>query len=89
MRKAIVVVSLVMGSLVGPMTAAVGQVSIGINVPVYPRLVQVPNYPVYYAPGLASNYFFYDGLYWCRGTFFKWIHNLSYYTIKLPGFEST
>lgn len=40
------------------------QVSIGINVPVYPRLVVVPGYPVYYAPQLDSNYFFYDGLYW-------------------------
>jgi hypothetical protein len=39
-------------------------VSIGINLPVYPRLVAVPGYPVYYAPGLQSNYFFYDGLYW-------------------------
>jgi hypothetical protein len=41
-----------------------GPVSIGINVPVYPSLVQVPGYPVYYAPGVATNYFFYDGLYW-------------------------
>lgn len=40
------------------------QVSIGINVPVYPRLVVVPGYPVYYAPQMDSNYFFYDGLYW-------------------------
>jgi hypothetical protein len=40
------------------------QVSIGINVPIYPRLVVVPGYPVYYAPQLDSNYFFYDGLYW-------------------------
>jgi hypothetical protein len=24
----------------------------------------VPNYPVYYAPQLQSNYFFYDGMYW-------------------------
>ncbi len=39
-------------------------VSIGINVPIYPRLVRVPGYPVYYAPGLRTNYFFYDGLYW-------------------------
>jgi len=38
--------------------------SIGINQPVYPDLVPVPGYPVYYAPGSASNYFFYDGLYW-------------------------
>jgi len=40
------------------------QVSIGINVPVYPEMVLVPGYPVYYAPQLDSNYFFYDGLYW-------------------------
>ncbi|MFY9327655.1 MAG: hypothetical protein WAO76_06490 [Georgfuchsia sp.] len=39
-------------------------VSIGINLPLYPDLVPVPGYPVYYAPGLDSNYFFYDGMYW-------------------------
>ncbi len=37
---------------------------IGINVPAYPNLVLVPGYPVYYAPALPANYFFYDGLYW-------------------------
>lgn len=39
-------------------------VSIGINLPLYPEFVQVPGYPVYYAPRLDSNYFFYDGMYW-------------------------
>jgi hypothetical protein len=39
-------------------------VSIGINLPAYPDLVPVPGYPVYYAPRLRSNYFFYDGMYW-------------------------
>ena len=39
-------------------------VSIGINLPLYPKLVQVPGYPVYYAPRVDSNYFFYDGMYW-------------------------
>lgn len=39
-------------------------VSIGINLPLYPELVPVPGYPVYYAPDVDSNYFFYDGLYW-------------------------
>jgi hypothetical protein len=39
-------------------------VHIGINVPVFPRLVVVPGYPVYYAPDVRGNYFFYDGLYW-------------------------
>jgi hypothetical protein len=37
---------------------------IGINVPVYPHLIPVPGYPVYYDPRLDSNLFFYDGLYW-------------------------
>src|SRR5665213_2194940 len=41
-----------------------GGVSIGINMPTYPDLVQVPGYPVYYDPQANSNYFFYDGLYW-------------------------
>ncbi len=38
--------------------------NIGINFPSYPQLVRVPGYPVYYAPHLKSNYFFYDGMYW-------------------------
>lgn len=59
--------------LLGSATSAVAQfsigigfpgVSIGINLPVYPELVRVPGYPVYYAPRLNSNYFFYDGMYW-------------------------
>jgi hypothetical protein len=39
-------------------------VSIGINLLAYPELVPVPGYPVYYAPQMNSNYFFYDGMYW-------------------------
>ena len=39
-------------------------VSIGINVPTFPKLVAVPGYPVYYDPHADSNFFFYDGLYW-------------------------
>jgi hypothetical protein len=39
-------------------------VGIGINVPLYPDLIPVPGYPVYYAPQVNSNYFFYDGMYW-------------------------
>ena len=61
--------------LMGSLTSALGQVSvgigisapgvsIGINLPAYPRLARVPGYPVYYAPGLSFNFFFYDGLYW-------------------------
>lgn len=69
MRKLLVTLLLMLGSMVpalAQVSVAIGipGVSIGINVPVYPRLVAVPGYPVYYAPGLRANYFFYDGLYW-------------------------
>ena len=69
MRKALIVLWM----LLVPITTASAQVSIGIglpgisigiNLPVYPQLVPVPGYPVYYAPQLNSNYFFYDGMYW-------------------------
>jgi hypothetical protein len=61
--------------LTAAVTSAVAQVSvgigisvpgvrIGINLPAYPELAPVPGYPVYYAPGLSLNFFFYDGLYW-------------------------
>jgi hypothetical protein len=40
------------------------QVHIGVNVSSYPHLAVVPGYPVYYAPRLHANLFFYDGLYW-------------------------
>ena len=64
---------MVLGLVVGSVTSATAQVSvgvwlpgvsIGINLPVYPQLVAVPGYPVYYAPQMNSNYFFYDGMYW-------------------------
>jgi hypothetical protein len=60
-------------ALLGAATSAVAQlsvgiglpgVSIGINMPYYPQMVRVPGYPVYYAPQLDSNFFFYDGMYW-------------------------
>ena len=39
-------------------------VQIGLNLNLFPELVPVPGYPVYYAPRLNANYFFYDGMYW-------------------------
>jgi hypothetical protein len=60
MRSAIVVTCMLLGTY-APASAEVG---IGINVSLYPDLVRVPGYPVYYAPQLDSNFFFYDGLYW-------------------------
>src|SRR5438445_6357912 len=55
--------SLLCAATAAPAHAAVS-VSIGINVPVYPQMVVVPGYPVYYAPTLRANFFFYDGMYW-------------------------
>lgn len=43
---------------------AVPGMRIGINIPAYPQLAPVPGYPVYYAPQLDANLFFYDGYYW-------------------------
>jgi hypothetical protein len=64
---------IILGMLLSPLAVAdVGfsigigtpHVSIGINVPAYPDMVVVPGYPVYYAPRLSANLFFYDGMYW-------------------------
>jgi hypothetical protein len=69
MRTLLVVSSLLLGS-VAPARAHVSvgiglpSVQLGIHVPVYPELVVVPGYPVYYAPRAEGNYFFYDGVYW-------------------------
>jgi hypothetical protein len=55
---------IVLWILFGSVTSAIAQVSIGISFSFFPELVQVPGYPVYYAPRLGANFFFYDGLYW-------------------------
>jgi hypothetical protein len=49
--------------LVGVSGPAFSQISVGLNVPAYPQLVVVPGYPVYYAPRVDGNLFFYDGMY--------------------------
>lgn len=69
MRYALIALSILLGTATPVMAQvsvgiSIPGVSIGINLPVYPELVLVPGYPVYYAPRLPANYFFYDGLYW-------------------------
>ena len=63
LRPAALVVAILVGAAPTAATAQVS-ISIGINMPAYPQFVRVPNYPVYYVPGVQTNYFFYDGLYW-------------------------
>jgi hypothetical protein len=77
MKKSYLMVAISMALVQGCYTApphqssshvAVGMgypgVNIGINYSTYPDFVRIPGYPVYYAPRVDSNYFFYDGLYW-------------------------
>ena len=61
MRKGLILLGLLFLWTASPARA---ELNIGINVSVFPQLEMVPGYPVYYAPGLDSNYFFYDGSYW-------------------------
>jgi hypothetical protein len=60
MRYLLITLSLLLFSI----GSARAEISIGINMSAYPRLVAVPGYPVYYAPEEDSNYFFYDSQYW-------------------------
>jgi len=64
MRYLLLVLPLLLGTVTTVEAQVSVGVSIGINVPVYPQLVRMPGYPVYYDPRASSNYFFYDGLYW-------------------------
>ena len=58
-------IPIILGMLFYPLlSSAQGSVSIGINVPLYPEMEVVPGYPVYYAPRMDANFFFYDGMYW-------------------------
>ncbi len=61
MRKGLILLGLLFLWTANPARA---ELNIGINVSIFPQLEMVPGYPVYYAPGLDSNYFFYDGSYW-------------------------
>ena len=60
MRKRLILLGLLLWAAI----PAKAELSIGIHVSLFPQLVMVPGYPVYYAPELESNYFFYDGAYW-------------------------
>ena len=63
----LLLVLVVIGSI-GPaeaqISASINAPGISINLTAFPNLVVVPDYPVYYAPSVSANYFFYDGFYW-------------------------
>lgn len=48
-------------------TSADTRVGVGIHLDLFPDLHPVPGYPVYYAPNVSANLFFYDGAYWLYG----------------------
>jgi len=60
MRRGLILLGLLLWATV----PARAELNIGFNVSLFPQLVMVPGYPVYYAPDLEANYFFYDGAYW-------------------------
>src|SRR4051812_33835069 len=62
MRKA--VKGIVVALFVILLGASAADAQVNVNISVFPELVPVPDYPVYYAPSVRGNYFFYDGLYW-------------------------
>lgn len=69
LRYPLIALSMLLGSVTSvqaQISVGIGLpgISIGINMPVYPNLVLIPGYPVYYDPRAEANYFFYDGLYW-------------------------
>jgi hypothetical protein len=72
-RAALVLACAVLGGCVAPVDEGRVGVGIGVGVPgarlgihvgAYPELFAVPGYPVYYAPALDLNLFFYDGRFW-------------------------
>ncbi len=65
MRNKLILAAMLLCAAI-PVQVSIGSpnVRISINLPMYPQLVRVPDYPVYYASDLDANYFFYDGLYW-------------------------
>ncbi|HEY1371587.1 MAG TPA: hypothetical protein VGH50_03895 [Candidatus Binatia bacterium] len=66
-KHIVLALSLVLGATVVPGTTTTAQaqvVRIGVDIAAFPQMVAVPGYPVYYAPNVRANYFFYDGLFW-------------------------
>lgn len=64
MRLRALLACVILGAAAPVVAMAQAGVPIGFNIGAYPDFIRVPGYPVYYAPRLQENVFFYDGLYW-------------------------
>ncbi len=67
MRRQIALAAILVAAALGfmPSLAAAGpDIRIDVHIGAPPQLVVVPNTPVYYAPALPHNYFFYGGQYY-------------------------
>lgn len=58
MKRSAIVLALALAA------AAPAFADVDINLSANPQLVPVPGYPVYYAPDVDANYFYYDDQYW-------------------------
>ena len=62
MKRALAAAAFVLAAIFP--AAAQEYYDIGVDLPQYPEMQPVEDSPVYYAPGVDSNYFYYDGQYW-------------------------
>jgi hypothetical protein len=83
------VVLSMLGALAAPATGQLSTgigfpgVSIGINIPVYPEFARIPGCPVYDAPQVQANFFFYDGLYWVYQDD-DWPESVPLFVLRIP-----
>jgi len=61
--KRLAIALLLLAAAVFP-AAAQEYYDVDVNLPTYPDMQPIPDSPVYYAPAVDSNYFYYDGQYW-------------------------
>jgi len=64
MKRALIALAIALFAAVAFPAAAQEYYDIGVDLPQYPEMQPIEDSPVYYAPGVDSNYFYYDGQYW-------------------------
>ena len=62
MKRALIAFALFAASIFP--AAAQEYYDVGVDLPQYPEMQPIPDSPVYYAPDVDANYFYYDGQYW-------------------------